>query len=283
MVTNTAGESVSFTLSNTTAFFLRGALNNDHGPKTVTITPNSNPAQARNASFNDASSVLEFNQIVYWESGLDRDENYTVLVTDAGITGSTSFSISSLDIIDGGSAPSSSSENGTLKGSAGSGGQNVDPIPATKLGTGAIAGIAVAGAVVLLLLLLGAFLLWRRRARGPKSGRFQKTPILPEEYSGNSLLGTSNSNMQLTPQFTGASTVSLVTHARETDGGPVPLGSPPQYENRWAPQDPSLTVAVASPLSGSNNPASPTAWTGDEKRRQLFVLTYEDDAAGSTV
>lgn len=98
MVTNTAGESVSFTLQNATAFFLYGADNLDHGSKTVSVTPSSNPSEARTALINDQSSALDFRQILYWESGLNRDDTYTIEITEVG---GTAFSFSSLDILDG--------------------------------------------------------------------------------------------------------------------------------------------------------------------------------------
>ena len=101
MLTAVAGEAVTFTLSQTTAFFLRGALNNDHGPKSVKFAPVENSGQATTTTFLDYSTTLDFNQILYWQSGLDRDQSYTVQITQLADGGATSFSFSSLDIIDG--------------------------------------------------------------------------------------------------------------------------------------------------------------------------------------
>lgn len=98
MTTNIAGESASFTLSQASAFFLYGAVNHDHGMKVATLTPLSDPSKAKTTLLNDLSSALDFKQILYWESDLDRDQNYTVRITQVG---GTAFSFSSLDITDG--------------------------------------------------------------------------------------------------------------------------------------------------------------------------------------
>lgn len=101
MVTDVPGESVTFVINQTSAFFLRGAVNHDHKAKFVTLTPLSNPSQAKSIIINDYSSLLDFSQILYWESGLDREENYSVQITQLGDPGvSASFSFNVLDIID---------------------------------------------------------------------------------------------------------------------------------------------------------------------------------------
>ena len=102
MVTYTAGESVTFTVNQTTAFFFRGALNYDHGTKLVTLKPQSNPDQTTTTTISDYSSTLDFDQILYWQSGLNRDEAYAIQITQLGTTGqTTAFSFSELNIIDG--------------------------------------------------------------------------------------------------------------------------------------------------------------------------------------
>lgn len=93
---------MTFTLNQTSAFFLRGTVNRDHGPKTVTFTPQSNPSQIKTTIINDYSSVLSFASVLYWESGLDRNQTYTVQITQlGGPSQPTGFSFSELDIIDG--------------------------------------------------------------------------------------------------------------------------------------------------------------------------------------
>jgi len=98
MRTNAGGATVSFTLTNTSAFFLWGAVNNDHTPKIATLSSQKD-GQLKNVSIDDSSSSFDFTQILYWESDLDRNETYTVQVTN--VDNSKYFSFSSLDIIDG--------------------------------------------------------------------------------------------------------------------------------------------------------------------------------------
>lgn len=108
------------------------------------------------------------------------------------------------------------------------------------------------------------------------------------------LLGASASNVQLAPQVaqTGASAVSVITHPRETDSGPVVQvvrNLPPQYENRWAPQESLLTTATNDlPNSGSSGDSSTPSSSGtlsarDEKRQLARVLNNQDDTAGPNV
>ncbi|TCD60918.1 hypothetical protein EIP91_009291 [Steccherinum ochraceum] len=122
MLTASPGDSVSFTVTQTTAFFLYGAVNADHLPKTVSITPSSNPSQIRRTIINDFSSALDFKQILYWESGLDRDETYTVQIAQIG-PGETSLSFSSLDLLDGGPVPSGTGTSTAAASNASAGAQ----------------------------------------------------------------------------------------------------------------------------------------------------------------
>ncbi|KAF9269192.1 hypothetical protein L218DRAFT_994105 [Marasmius fiardii PR-910] len=98
MFTTDHGDVVSFNLTKTSTFFLWGTVNQSHGSKNVSIT-------GRNLSkmtiLEDSSSVLDFWQVLYWESGLDRDETYTVTVMNGN---NSRLAFSALKIIDGGSA-----------------------------------------------------------------------------------------------------------------------------------------------------------------------------------
>ncbi|KAH8100264.1 hypothetical protein BXZ70DRAFT_179232 [Cristinia sonorae] len=134
MLTPTLGEAMSFTVNQTSAFFLYGSSNNNRDAKTVTITPFSDPSKARTTIVNDYSSLLDFFQIIYWEAGLDRDESYNVQLIQTGIppgnpSGSPNFGFYSLVTVDGGSALSSQT--------SGTGDQHQS---STKLRTGLIVG-----------------------------------------------------------------------------------------------------------------------------------------------
>jgi hypothetical protein len=101
MSTNKNGASVAFTISKTSAFFLWGTLNRDHGNKTVTLT-SANGTLSKSIPINDYSSILDFNQIIYWESGLDREQTYLVTITvePDSIISLNHLGFANLDLID---------------------------------------------------------------------------------------------------------------------------------------------------------------------------------------
>ncbi|KAL0063619.1 hypothetical protein AAF712_009478 [Marasmius tenuissimus] len=90
------------------AFILWGAVNYDHSSKRAMITWDGGQKDTR---LNDISDYLDFQQIIYWEGGLDRDKNYTVQIfneVDAhrriDLTADTrwpAFGFSRLELIDG--------------------------------------------------------------------------------------------------------------------------------------------------------------------------------------
>ncbi|KAK7471914.1 hypothetical protein VKT23_000016 [Stygiomarasmius scandens] len=221
MRTNAGGATVSFTLTNTSAFFLWGAVNNDHTPKIATLSSQKD-GQLKNVSIDDSSSIFDFTQVLYWESDLDRNETYTVQITN--VDNSKYFSFSSLDIIDGGnpganktkSSPTLTTDTGstTSSGNSAENSQSATTLPqhSTKLGTGAVAGIAVGGAAAALIILAALFAICRRRrnARNKSPTASPITPFISTNTSGSGLTAT----------------------IRETDSGPVFL--PPRYDDRWA-------------------------------------------------
>ncbi|TCD60920.1 hypothetical protein EIP91_009293 [Steccherinum ochraceum] len=251
MLTADPGDSVSFTLSNTSAFFLYGAVNSDHHPKTVSIVPASNANLIRRTMINDYSSALDFKQILYWESGLDRDETYTVRIAQIG-PGETSLSFSSLDIIDGGPVPSNTSTTagGTSTGAqtASQGSQTAnqgsqtglpsDPSDAVNnqsagLSTGVIVGIAVISGAALLLASIAALLFWRHSKQ-------KRRKVLDDQYKITSLPFSSEPSTPLlatppkSPGFAQVFSSAPVSRDPDSDTGPRPSNSlPPQYDTRW--------------------------------------------------
>jgi hypothetical protein len=99
MATHEKDQTVSFTLNRTTAFFLYGSVNIDHAPKRATLTPLTTGGSPKVTVIDDFSSALDWKQILYWESGLDWNEIYTVEITN--LDDSKYFSFSSLDILHG--------------------------------------------------------------------------------------------------------------------------------------------------------------------------------------
>ncbi|KAK7459526.1 hypothetical protein VKT23_009509 [Stygiomarasmius scandens] len=137
MLTNQGNAYVQFQIQEATAFFLWGAVNFDHGQNTVSLT--SNNGFSKLTIINDNSSALDFRQILYWESGLDRDDTYNITISNS--LPSKSFSFSRLEIIDGGPSPSllpSPPSNGPGGSSSES-----SQIQSKRLVPGAIAGIVV--------------------------------------------------------------------------------------------------------------------------------------------
>ncbi|KAL0575304.1 hypothetical protein V5O48_006655 [Marasmius crinis-equi] len=106
MVTSTMGDTVTFTVNQASAFFLWGSVNWDHQPgKRATITASgSEQAQSRDINLDDESNYLDFEQIIYWESGLDPDQNYIVQIFNGG-TQTPNFGFNRLELIEGGPAP----------------------------------------------------------------------------------------------------------------------------------------------------------------------------------
>uniref|UniRef100_A0A0W0F4V7 Uncharacterized protein n=1 Tax=Moniliophthora roreri TaxID=221103 RepID=A0A0W0F4V7_MONRR len=107
MLTSTTGETVSCTLNKTNTSFLWGAVNFDHKSKKVILTATS--IRAQTILIDDYSCALDLRQILYWESGPDRNETYTVEITQ--INAASSFSFSRLKVIDGAVAPISPNTN----------------------------------------------------------------------------------------------------------------------------------------------------------------------------
>ncbi|THU94104.1 hypothetical protein K435DRAFT_668987 [Dendrothele bispora CBS 962.96] len=98
MLINAGNATVSFTLRNTTAFFLWGAVNFDHTAKMAILTSQKD-ISAEAMTINDFSTVLDFIQILYWKSNLNRSDISTVQIIS--LENSKALSFSSLDIIDG--------------------------------------------------------------------------------------------------------------------------------------------------------------------------------------
>ncbi|KAK7053007.1 hypothetical protein VNI00_004328 [Paramarasmius palmivorus] len=201
MVTNKTGDSVTFTINSTSAFFLWSTVASDHGAKTVTLTPTSG-GPSKTTALDNRSSFLDFKQILYWESNLDRDQTYmveVVLVKD-DFLGVNHLGVASLDLMDGGSTPSSSTTTGPTESAS-----EDENNGSNDLSKGSIAGIAVG--VILGAVLLGiAIWMWRRRRRSDSQ----------------------DANFAAVPFTEGPE--ATTSPFRAVDGGPI---LPPEYDERW--------------------------------------------------
>ncbi|KAF8890553.1 hypothetical protein CPB84DRAFT_1398182 [Gymnopilus junonius] len=99
--TDQAGASVSFTLNETSAFFIYCLVNVDLGPFTVTVQPPSDLGPAVTTTFNSSSRWISLDQVMFWQSGLDRNRQYSVTITNEGQGDAPWWDFSHIDVIDG--------------------------------------------------------------------------------------------------------------------------------------------------------------------------------------
>ncbi|KAE9394470.1 hypothetical protein BT96DRAFT_799694, partial [Gymnopus androsaceus JB14] len=79
---STSGSSVTFTLANTSAYFILGSLNYDHGVFQVTRIPEGNTSNQVVQSANGSSFLSDPQQILFWDSGLDETITYVIEVAN---------------------------------------------------------------------------------------------------------------------------------------------------------------------------------------------------------
>ncbi|EEB89527.1 hypothetical protein MPER_12366, partial [Moniliophthora perniciosa FA553] len=100
--TSTASDpSLVFKVNNSSAFFIRGFVGTDGGPKLATLIPGFNGESSKTTLFNDFSPLWDFDQVLYWEGGLDRDQTYTVQIYTTNASQPVAMLFHTLDIIDG--------------------------------------------------------------------------------------------------------------------------------------------------------------------------------------
>ncbi|KAL0576542.1 hypothetical protein V5O48_005434 [Marasmius crinis-equi] len=148
MVTSDAEDCLSFEVSNASAFILWGTVDSNHGSKQVLF---SGPGiTTKETVLEDNSSALDFWQILYWESGLDRDNTYTVDVLNKGDR--SGFAFSEIKFINGGSG-------------------------SKALNSGLIAAIDIAGVGLVTLLAVAGLIYWRRRTKAKHPVWFHRTSL----------------------------------------------------------------------------------------------------------
>ena len=101
--TSQTGAYVTFNLDQTSAFFIYGLINFDLGPFSVTLTPPLDLGPPIITSYNSNAHWVSLDRVMYWASGLDRDKEYSVKITNLGQDAMPWWDFSHIDIIDAGS------------------------------------------------------------------------------------------------------------------------------------------------------------------------------------
>ena len=83
MGTNMVDATLTFTVHGASTFFLWGTVNYNHLSKKAIIT--GEDGHSKETSLEDISEFVDFQQIIYWESGLDPRNNYTVQIVNVRV------------------------------------------------------------------------------------------------------------------------------------------------------------------------------------------------------
>ncbi|KAK1216037.1 hypothetical protein PQX77_021339 [Marasmius sp. AFHP31] len=201
MVTIGRNDGLRFNVTSSNAFILWGSPNAGHPVKRATISPrpgSSDLTSTKDTFIFDIGRYLDFQQILYWEGGLDRETVYTVEISPFVDQQKTAFN--ELQLLDGG-PPSR---------------QPVPPTTVNEEHRRHLAARYIAVIVVIPILILaaiGAGALWfQKRAKQRRAARVTVYDV----------------NFDDAPLPQPSSTVSRPS--REVDGGPLP----PQYDHAWA-------------------------------------------------
>ncbi|KAK1215831.1 hypothetical protein PQX77_021557 [Marasmius sp. AFHP31] len=199
MKTNLTTSSLRFKVNNASGFVLLGSMFSDHNPKRATITPDpTSNTRTKSTDIYDICSMLDFEQVLYWESNLDYSTTYTMDISNIDPDRNSYLAFNKLELLDGGPAPSKSS----------SGGFNPLHVRFLKV----VSLIALAALVV-------GILFWRRRRKQQKySARSDDAPETP----------TNASECSIDPFPPPIST----NPSREVDAGPLST-LPPEYDDSW--------------------------------------------------
>jgi len=100
--TSQAGAYLTFNLDQTSAFFIYGLINFDLGPFSVTLTPPTDFGSPVTTFYNSTARWVSLDRVMYFASGLDRDKEYSVKITNLGQAPMPWWDFSHIDIIDAG-------------------------------------------------------------------------------------------------------------------------------------------------------------------------------------
>jgi hypothetical protein len=93
---------MTFKLDNTSAFFIYGLLDHTLGPFSATLTPPYELGPSVTTFYNSSAHWVGLDRVMYWASGMDRDKEYSVTITNLGQGDMPRWDFSHIDIIDAG-------------------------------------------------------------------------------------------------------------------------------------------------------------------------------------
>ncbi|KAJ7228448.1 hypothetical protein GGX14DRAFT_413230 [Mycena pura] len=175
--TNSAGSSISFSCSNTSALYIYGTSNWNHQTFSIEIEPPAGASPQGGRIFNGTSKWFVLDNLVFFESGLDPTQTYQVKMTNL-VDGSYSdihsvrLPSSPFESTSTGGSVSASSSLPSPSSTSGSGaGTTSPPKKSSTAGkTAAIAASLFVGAVaVVAAAIIVAFFCWRRRAKNKRN------------------------------------------------------------------------------------------------------------------
>ncbi|KAL0580033.1 hypothetical protein V5O48_001967 [Marasmius crinis-equi] len=210
MKTSLRTDSLTFKVTNASGFILWGSLYSDHYPKRATLTPDpATNTSSKTTDINDICTMLDFQQALYWESGLDHGTTYTVQIANVDPDRDSFLAFNELQILDGGPAPPKASSSGGFQ-----------PQYIAAIVVPLIALAALIGALV--------FLRQRRRKRAAAQ-KFDYEGVLQSPNDGAHL--QEYRVEPFLPQIN-VEHVDLASgrFSREMDAGPI---LPPEYDASW--------------------------------------------------
>ncbi|KAK1229273.1 hypothetical protein PQX77_007671 [Marasmius sp. AFHP31] len=104
MITAGRNDSLGFHVNSSNAFILWGSLYKDHATKRITISPDprsNNLTSTKETFMYDTGRYQDYQQILYWESGLNRETSYVVNITALDAV-HQKFAFNELQLLDGG-------------------------------------------------------------------------------------------------------------------------------------------------------------------------------------
>ena len=98
--TYTAGDYMTFTISQASAIFVYSDVGDIKGQFSVTFTPPPEVGQPVTTIYDANAHWLSFDRVLFWAAGMDRDKSYTVKITNIGTAETPWFEFSHLDVLD---------------------------------------------------------------------------------------------------------------------------------------------------------------------------------------